>query len=81
VKFYTTVGTGVIDNTLLKKICWELVSRPPGSNFPGMQPVYNVISTDLFIKMEHIVPMWHDTSKEIFYVNKFASFSYMLIHH
>lgn len=79
VKFYTTEGTGRIDNTGLTRLCWELDTRPPASTFPGLQPVYNVVSTDLLIKLEHIVPMWHDTSKEMFYVNKFASFSYMLI--
>ena len=75
VQFYTTEKTGAMDNTRLEKLCWDMESRPAGDRFPGMQPKFEVMSVDSFIKLEHIVPMWHDTSKEMFYVNKYASFS------
>ena len=75
VQFYTTEKTGAMDNTRLEKVCWDMESRPAGDRFPGMQPKFEVMSVDSFIKLEHIVPMWHDTSKEMFYVNKYASFS------
>ena len=75
VQFYTTDLTGAMDNTRLTKICWEMESRPAADRFPGMQPKYEVMSVESMIKLEHIVPMWHDTTKEMFYVNKYASFS------
>jgi hypothetical protein len=75
VQFYTTDLTGVMDNTRLTKICWEMEARPAADRFPGMQPKYEVMSVESMIKLEHIVPMWHDTTKEMFYVNKYASFS------
>ena len=78
VQFYTTDLTGAMANTRLTKICWELEARPAADRFLGMQPKYEVMSVDSVIKLKHlkhIVPMWHDTTKEMFYVNKHASFS------
>ncbi len=70
VQFYTTDLTGAMDNTRLTMICWEMEARPADDRFPGMQPKYEVMSVDSVIKLEHIVPMWHDNTKEMFYVKK-----------
>ena len=76
VRYYTTETTGRVDNTELTKICWELERRPAAGMFPGIHPRFEVVDIASLIKLEHIVPMWHDTTKEMFYVNRYASFAY-----
>jgi hypothetical protein len=75
VQYYTEEGTGRLDNTCLKKLCWELEPRPAADRFPGMHPRYDVVPISALIKLEHIVPVWYETAKEMFYVNKYASFA------
>ena len=75
VRYYTSETTGRVDNTELTKICWEIERRPGAGLNPGNQPRFEVVEVASLIKLEHIVPMWHDTTKEMFYVNRYASFS------
>jgi hypothetical protein len=82
VHFYTTENTGRLDNTKLTKLCWEFEQRPAADIFPGRQPKFDVVEVDSLIKLEHVVPMWQtDTmTKDMFYVNKYASFCYMTLY-
>jgi hypothetical protein len=56
VQYYTATSTGTrrIDNTGLKKVCWELEPRSG-----QMCPRYDVVEVSSLIKLEHIVPVWH----------------------
>ena len=78
VRWYTTDLAGAIDNTEMTRLCWELEKRPPADRCPGMWPRFDVISVMDFVKLEHVVPVWSELlpgQKEIFYVNKTASFA------
>jgi hypothetical protein len=79
VRYYTRQGAGAIDNTHLVKVCWEMEQRPPYANVcPGLTAKYDVVQVGSFMKLEHMVPVWTDGTpgqKEMFYINKYASFS------
>jgi hypothetical protein len=78
VRWYTTELAGAIDNTEMKRLCWELEKRAKADRCPGMWQKFDVISVADFNKLEHIVPVWSELlpgQKEIFYVNKTASFA------
>ena len=78
VRFYTIAGTGVQDNTKLQKLVWEEEDRPAAARFPGKVQKCGVLRVTDLIKLEHIVPSWHDAApgqKQRFYVNKYASYA------
>ena len=77
VQYYTEEGAGR-DATKLTRLTWEFEDRPYTSIvLPNIKShKFAVVGIDMIRKLEHIVPVWqHSTSeKELFYVNRFASF-------
>jgi hypothetical protein len=77
VQYYTGDGAGT-DSTRLQMLTWEKQDRLYDAVvLPNTRShKFAVVEIDMLRKLEHIVPVWGQSTaeKKLFYVNKFASF-------